>query len=273
VISLAVAVFLALGAIAAIAYVAQGAMIFPRSMAGPPLAEAPEGVERVWVETESGERVEAWYLRGDGRTPDAPGPAVIYFHGNAELIDQNAARVGPYVEAGFGVLLVEYRGDGRSGGTPSQRGIVRDAQAFLAWLVAREEVDASRVVYHGRSLGAGVAAQLAALREPAALVMESAFTSVPALVRFAPLRPLVRHPFRSDRVLPTLSCPVLLLHGTGDTLIPPSHSETLAALTPNARVELMPGGHNDFPRDPGAFWETVVEFVAEAVSRPPAASD
>jgi len=76
----------------------------------------------------------------------------------------------------------------------------------------------------------------------------------------------VRHPFRSDKVMPGLSCPVLFLHGTDDSLIPSSHSETLAALARDGRVELMRGGHNDFPRDPEAFWEIVVSFVRRAAA-------
>ncbi len=252
----------------AVAYFAQDGMIFPVRFAGPSLPEPPAGVDLLSVETEKGERVEAWFIPGAGRSDDSPGPAVIFFHGNAELIDGNAARMRPYMDAGISVLLVEYRGYGRSAGRPSQTGIVADSVRFRELLIARPEVDTSKLIYHGRSLGGGIAVQLAARHEPAALVLESTFTSIPAMVKRFPLAGLVvRHPFRSDRVMPALACPVLLLHGEQDTLIPKSHSERLEALASDARLVLLEGGHNDFPRDEQAFWDTVIPFVQSAVSQ------
>jgi len=247
----------------AIAFVMQGTMIFPRQATRAGVSSTPAGVEQVWIDAGDGVRVEGWYLRGEGRSADSPGTAVMFFHGNAELIDFNDRRMAPYVDAGIGVLLVEYRGYGRSGGTPTQRGIVADAVRFREWLDARTEVDPDRVVYHGRSLGGGVAAQLAARRAPAAMVLESTFTSVPDVAGVPLAGLIVRHPFRTAGVIGDLACPILFVHGTEDRIIPKEHSERLAGLARDGRVVMLAGGHNDFPRDEAVFWERVLAFVSE----------
>ncbi len=243
-------------------YLSQGSLVFPITAAGVPIEPVPAGVEQVRLTTPTGDSIEAWFLPGNGRSAESTGPAVMHFHGNAELIDHNFDRAQRYADEGVSVLLMEYRGYGRSEGSPSQRAIVEDAVRFREWLKERPEVDPQRVIYHGRSLGGGVAAQLASTHEPAALILESTFTSVASFAsKFFMPEWIVRHPFRTDRVLPTLDCPVLLLHGTDDTIIPPSHSERLAELSPNAKLVLLDGGHNDFPRDVGAYWDTVITYV------------
>lgn len=264
--ALALVLSTVMSAIGALAYFMQGSLIFPRGVAGSALAAAPSGVEQVWINIDDGARVEGWFIRGEGRSAESPGGAVVFFHGNAELIDSNSARMQSYVRAGVSVLLVEYRGYGRSDGRPSQRGIVEDSASFLDWLIARPEVNASRIVYHGRSLGGGVAVQLAARREPAAMVLESTFTSIPDVVGVPLVGLIVRHPFRSADVIGDLECPILLLHGADDTLIPKEHSEGLANLARDSRLVILPGGHNDFPRDETAFWDAVIPFVTRALA-------
>lgn len=265
-VKLIVVVFIVVAAAFSAAYLLQDRLIFPRGIAGPALAARSAGVEQVWLDVDKRVRVEGWFIPGSRRSAASPGGAVVFFHGNAELIDHNAARLRQYVDEGLSVLLVEYRGYGRSGGTPSQRAIVEDSLAFLEWVAARPEVDASKIVYHGRSLGGGVAVQLAARRAPAALVLESTFTSVPDVARFPFAGLIIKHPFRSDRVVAALECPILYLHGANDTLIPKAHSERLAELSRNARIAILPGGHNDFPRNDAEFWKIVIPFVSRALA-------
>jgi hypothetical protein len=126
-------------------FVLQRWLIFPTFAAGEPLP-APDGVEVVRIETAAGD-CEALYW---APTAGGPAPAVVLFHGNAELVDHQAPIAGVLRAAGFAVLVPEYRGYGRCPGTPSQRAIVEDALRFVEQLAARPEVDAERIAYLGR---------------------------------------------------------------------------------------------------------------------------
>ena len=241
----------------------QEKMIFPRSYANQHVRDVPAGVQSLWVTAADGARVEAWFMPGDGIDPARPGPLVMFFHGNGELIDTNLGIAAMYRALGVSTLLAEYRGYGRSQGEPSQSAIVADMTLFHALMVARADVDPTRIAYHGRSLGGGVAGALAAERPPAALILESTFTSLAALARSRGLlESLCRHPFRTDRVLPDLARPVLILHGEHDDLIPPDHARRLHAAAPDSRLVLLPGGHNDFPRDHAAYLAAITDFLA-----------
>ena len=222
----------------------QERVIFPGQRL-PAVRSAPPGVEVVWVEAEAGIRVEGWYLPAAGASAATPGPAVMVFHGNGELIDDGWFDVELYRPLGIGVLLCEYRGYGRSGGRPSQTGIVRDMRAFRDWLDARPEVDADRVLYHGRSLGGAVAAGLAGTRAPAGMVLTSTFTSMRDMfARHLVPGFLCRHPFETERSLTGFDGPVLLVHGDRDPLVPAAHSRRLATVAPRAELLVLEGeGH------------------------------
>ena len=203
-------------AAATMLYFTQTSIIFPRRATGPISPRPPEAPTRVlWIQTDSGERVEAWFIPGAGRAPDSPGPAVILAHGNATLIDHASDTVALYVARGVSVMLPEYRGYGRSEGLPSERGIVSDFVAAYDLLREQPEVQGDVIFGHGRSLGGGVIAQLAARRSLVALVIESSFTSVAAMARKSFMPGFIcRHPFRTDSVLREYAGPVLLMHGT-----------------------------------------------------------
>lgn len=246
-------------------------MIFPRQVATPGVP--PEGAERLSITIPGVGEVEAYLSlparagAGADADGDAPGPfpLVVIFHGNAESVDDLDWFRLPYLERGWAVLTPEYRGYGRAAGTPSQAGIVEDAVAFVDMALARPEIDRTRVVYHGRSLGGGVAAQVALRRKPRGLILQSTFTSIVSMARGYYVPPfIVRHPFRNDAALRGLDVPVLLLHGTDDPLIPIEHSRKLAEIEPRelrTLVELA-GDHNHFPYDAGAYWEAVDGWLA-----------
>ncbi|PCC73726.1 hypothetical protein SAMN02745121_06844 [Nannocystis exedens] len=244
----------------------QERLIFPRQYANQhALARPPVGVTSLWSRAPDGPQVEAWFIPARGASADSPGPAVMFFHGNGELIDHQLTLAASYVARGVSVLLPEYRGYGRSEGTPSQAAIVGDMVRFYDELAARPEVDPARVVFHGRSLGGGVASALAAARAPAALILESTFTSLAALARSQGLpEGLCRHPFRTDRVLPTLQRPLLILHGSEDEVIPVAHGRSLHASVPGSTYVELPGRHNDFPRDRAAYDAALVAFLRAA---------
>lgn len=189
--------------------------------------------------------------------PDAPKPPlVIYFGGNAEEVTAYAGEAaqtyGPRA-----ALFVNYRGYGASGGRPGEAALVSDGQEIFDWAARRVDIDAGRIALHGRSLGTGVAVQVAAARPTRCVVLTSPFASALDVARemypWLPVAYLMRHPFDSATHAPRLRVPVLILSGSADTLIRPHHSDKLAGVWggPVERVKLEGFGHNDIDLHPG----------------------
>lgn len=219
----------------------------------PHVADRVEGLERLWLEIDDG-RVESWFLPAD----EAKG-TVIFAHGNAELIDYWPFELGHYRKLGFNVYLPEYRGYGRSDGSPSEENLRKDFARFYDLIVAREDVDEDQIIYHGRSLGGGVLCQLAAIRRPAKMILESTFTSIADIASSMMLpRFMVSDPFDSLAVIRTLDdVPILIMHGVHDATVPFTHAQRLADAAKNAKLVSYQATHNDMPRD----WETIEEFL------------
>lgn len=214
--------------------------------------------------------MEAWYLppldASRGRAP-----AVVFAHGNAELIDDWARELEPYRAMGLAVLLPEYRGYARSGGAPSEQAILEDYQRFCDRLTDRPEIDPSRLVLHGRSLGGGVAGVLSAQRLPRALILESTFTNVPDVASgyFAPAA-LVSDRFDTREVLLRSSTPVLIVHGEADPVVPFKHARELHRVAWDSRMFAVRDAGHDVPHDE-RYWRRVREFLEETgVVQPPA---
>lgn len=249
-------------------YFVQDSLIFPRDMAPPPLRFPPIAETLEWDrQRPDGTTGAAWFIPAPDASPESPEPAVIFFHGNAEIIDHQVDLINGYRSMGVSVLLPEYPGYGRSEGAPGERAIVDDAAYFLGELSKRTDVDPSRIYLHGRSIGGGPAAQLAARREPAALILESTFTSMASFADgyFAP-RFLVRHPFRTDRVVETLRAPLLILHGSRDTIVPVRHAHRLRDLArQSTHVSFVEYdcGHVDFParENEADYWRSIETFL------------
>lgn len=241
-------------------------VLFPRYAvrADPRAGEGVPGLERLWLDTPQG-RVEAWFLPGRGVSPATPGPVVLFAHGNAELIELWPEALEPYRRLGISLLLPEYRGYGRSAGTPSEQAIGEDVRAFFERLLARPDVDPRRVVLHGRSLGGGVVCGLAASHPPAAMVLQSTFTSIPDVARRWLIPPLfVADRFETLEVVRGLECPILVVHGERDAVVPFSHGQRLAAASPRARLVRYDADHNDCPPDWDTFWRDIEAFLREA---------
>jgi hypothetical protein len=240
-------------------------VLFPRG-ATQPDPRGGDGVpdlERIWIDSPQG-KVEAWLLLGDGVSPRAPGPLVIFAHGNAELIDHWPGGLAPYRRLGISVLLPEYRGYGRSAGSPSQRAIAEDFVRIHDLALARPEVDRSRVLLHGRSLGGGAVCALTAARPPRALILQSTFTSVVAMARRYLIPSfLVRDPFDNLAVVQRLQPRLLLIHGREDELIPFAHAERLQAAVRGSRLLALACGHNDCPPDESLYWREIRRFLQE----------
>ena len=163
-----------------------------------------------------------------------------------------------YRDLGVSSLMVEYRGYGRSDGSPGQRAIVDDTAKALELVLQRAEVDRARLIYHGRSIGGGVVCALAERIEPSAMILESTFTSAAGMAtRFGVPGFLLNSPFRNDRVVKGFAGPILLLHGTADEIIPVSHARKLKAMAKSATLIEQDAGHNDYPRDAAKMWEDI----------------
>lgn len=258
---------LLLAVVLAVVVALQRRIVFPRHLVRPAPAagQGLVGLQRLWLQGDAG-AVEAWLLPGEGVSPAHPGPAVIFAHGNAELIDDWPQRLEPYRQRGITVLLPEYRGYGRSAGRPSEAAIAADFRGFYDRLAARPEVDARRIVLHGRSLGGGVVCALAAQRPAAALILMSTFTSVRTMARAFGLPGFaVLDPFDNLAVVRRFPGPTLLVHGRRDRVIPVRHGQELQRAARHGRLVLYPDAdHNDCPPDWATFWPEVWSLLRGA---------
>lgn len=223
----------------------------------------------VHVESEDGVRLHGWYV--PGRLP----VTLLWCHGNAGNISHRLENLRRLVDRlGLGVLLFDYRGYGQSEGEPSEAGVYRDARAFRGWL-ARTLPPGWPVVYFGRSLGAAVAAHLAANDPPAALVLETPFTSVPALAhRTLPgAGYLVRSRYDTLAFVRRVRSPLLVLHGDRDEVVPLAHGRAVFDAAPGPkRFHLIAGArHNDTYLVGGEeYWQAWATFLAAHLPAVPA---
>ncbi|MEP6263652.1 MAG: alpha/beta fold hydrolase [Erythrobacter sp.] len=227
-------------AIAAVLYFSQRSFIYP-APTGP--GAEPAGFETVQYTTADGLDLRA------GHRPAADGrPTILYFHGNAADWQSSAVATDRLTPSGYGVLAAEYRGYRGNPGKPSEAGLYADGRAAIAWL-AGQGVPPSELIIIGNSIGSGVASQMAAEVTPRALVLISPFASLSQLVheklRFLPTSVLLKDHFRNDDKLAQIDAPIVILHGTADTLIPIHHARQLAAQTDRAKlIEFENIGHD-----------------------------
>lgn len=178
----------------------------------------------------------------------APGrPVVLHFHGNGGNAQDRSGLGTILNNAGYGVVLAEYRGYGGHPGRPGEAAFAIDAAAVLAWL--RDRFPGADVVVWGESLGTGVAARLAE-GDPAiaGVILESPFTSVATLAGRAypwlPVGLLLRHRFEVLGRMPHIAAPVLVVASRDDRLTPADHARQVAAAAPDGRLVLLPDGRH-----------------------------
>jgi len=233
----------------ALLFLMQRRLLFVPDRQRPDLAGAQldPAMRPIEILTADGLRLLAWYRPSPGN----PGAVLVYLHGNAGHIGDRGDRVRPYLEAGFGVLLVEYRGYGGNPGQPSEAGFYADARAALDFL-AQQGVAPARIVLYGESLGTGVAVQMAVERECGALVLEAPLTSVAAVARgrywMFPVRHFVLDKFDSLSKIGRVRCPVFVMHGERDQIIPVRYGRELlqAASEPKEARWFAEGNHTNF---------------------------
>jgi uncharacterized protein len=219
----------------------------------------------VFFETTDGERLHAWFF--PARTESPRGHLVVlHCHGNAGNISHRLDTAALLLETGVAVLLFDYRGYGRSTGSPGEEGTYRDADAACRWLMG-EGFAATNIIVFGESLGGGVAADLAAREQVGGLILQSTFTSIPdigaELFPWLPVRLLSTIRYDTQQKLPRINAPVLVMHGRADEIIGFHHGERnfAAANEPKLFHELA-GGHNDWiEADPKQFLDGLERFL------------
>ena len=250
-------------AYAALLFFFQRSMLYPRHSAEI-RREAPasrDGFERFWIEAD-GSRCEAWLCLPGPRGACKPLPAVILAHGNAESIDFLPEEFDGFLALGMAMLVVEYPGYGRSGGSPSEAGITSVFVAAYDRLAARSDIDAERIVLAGRSLGGGAVCRLVSQRPAAALILISTFTRVDAFAaRFLLPKILVRDRFDNLAAISQYGGPVLVIHGRNDPVIPFAHGRALARRARRGALVAYDCGHNDCPPDRRIFWRDLKAFL------------
>lgn len=246
---------------AAFAWFASDRMIF---LPPTPPSYTPTRLPIVLVPGENGASIATLYL---------PNPSarltVLYSHGNAEDLGHVAPLLEEYRRAGFAVLAFDYRGYGAStGGPPTAHGATRDMEAVYHHAVSTLGIPPSRIVLHGRSVGSGPATELAARLPIAGLVIESGFVSAFRVMTRVSLLPFDR--FHNLRHVRNVRCPVLVIHGREDEVIPWSHGQRLfdAANEPKTALWVDGAHHNDVllvaaPR----YWAALQAFGESVAAR------
>jgi len=239
-------------------------LFFPRPLIGPPPASRPaRPVEELVIDTADGLRLRGWLVG----TAAGPAPLVVYYGGNAEEVSWQAREPG--WPADWSLALVNYRGYGASEGKPSERSLFADALVVFDALARRPDVETSRIVLFGRSLGSAVATHVAAERPVAGAILVSPFESMIEVGRrhypWLPVGLLLRHPFDARSRAPAITVPMLTIVGERDGIIPPAHSKRLfdAWGGPRRWVAIPGADHNDVGGTP-EFWAAVTAFLREA---------
>lgn len=225
-------------------------------------------VEPMWIDTPDGEKLFAWYLRAE-----KPIASALWCHGNTGNLS-NVAEIMPHLlDAGYNVLLFDYRGFGRSTGRPSLAGVVDDGVTAAKFHDAIRPKDLPSILY-GYSLGGGIAAQVLPRHSFDGLILQSTFTSIPELAKILwpriPLHLLAGDIFNSMRIIKRLDIPLLLLHGTADEVVPWAMGRAMHEACPSSkRMYTVEGGlHKDlFVRDGDAIVWAVNQFVNELQPR------
>jgi fermentation-respiration switch protein FrsA (DUF1100 family) len=246
--------------LATVIYVAQRSLMYFPDTAHVLPAEAglPEA-EEVPLTAADGVHVTAWHV-----PPRDAKPVIVYFHGNGGALRFRVARFRRLIADGVGLVALEYRGYGGSAGSPSEQGLIADAQA--AYRFAAGRYPPQQLVLWGESLGSGVAIALAAERPVGRMIVEAPFTSAVALGArhywYLPVSLLMKDQFRSDLRISNVTAPVMIMHGVHDRVVPYAMGEQLFDLAnkPKHFVRFLDGGHEDLD-DNGAL-DAVARFLA-----------
>lgn len=205
-------------------------------------------VKWVHIKTQDGLTLNAWF----SPPKSAKTPTILYLHGNAAHIGYRVDRVRSYVQAGYGLLLLSYRGYGGSEGSPTELGLYQDARASIDFLKSKG-IHTQCLVLFGESLGAGVAVQMGTEFDVGAIILQSSYSSLVDLGKkhypIFPVSLLLKDRFESIHKIQKIQTPLLFLHGQQDDIVPISYGRKLyLAANPPKEMKIYAGaGHNTMP--------------------------
>ena len=228
--------------------------------------------EDVFVQTADGIRLHGWFLEPPADRPELERsirPVLLFFHGNAGNISHRLFKVKGWIERGFSVFLIDYRGYGKSEGEINHReDVERDAEAVFRWLHEGRKTQLSRILLYGESLGTFPALGLAVKFKAAALILEAPFTSFYELARlhypFVPKSILKDFEFSNLAAIEEIKTPLFILHGMRDEICPYEMAGELFEKAPEPKVlfSVPEGMHNDLCMAAGeGYWQKPAEFV------------
>lgn len=209
-------------------------------------ARSIPGLRDCWIETEDSARIHGWFAPADSARA-----TLVIAHGNAGNISHRYPLLRSLQQRGFNVLMFDYRGYGRSEGSPSEDGIYKDGRAALDYALTLPEVRQDRVILWGTSLGGAVVVDVATKRHVAGLILESTFTSANDVARlvypFLPVQFFMRTKLNSFEKIKTIKTPLLVIHGSLDSIIPIGLGRKLfnGANEPKDFYEIPSADHND----------------------------
>jgi fermentation-respiration switch protein FrsA (DUF1100 family) len=221
-------------------------LYFPsKSYVSPEDAHANKALRELPVRTADGIELKGWYA------PATTKPfTFVFFHGNGDSLLGDVEVPEPYIAAGYGFLIAEYRGYSGLPGKPTEAGLYADGRAYLYGLMA-QGLKSENIILLGHSLGTGVAVQLAGEFKVGGLILLAPYLSMTKLAQaaypFVPARLLVLDRFDNEKKIGGVNVPVLIVNGTADEIIPPSQGKRLYELAKEpSEFQSMPGrGHND----------------------------
>ena len=219
-------------------------LFFPQTLSADHQFNFPWLFEEIYLPADDGATLHVLHARHE-----QPRGVVVYFHGNGGSLHSWGSVATDWMQHGYDVIMPDYRGYGKSTGSLRNQAMLL-ADAHLVYAYALEQVPAEQIVLVGRSLGSGIATALASEITPRLLILETPYVSISAMARRQfPLIParLLKYPLRTDQWLPLVACPIYLIHGSADELIPFSSSTQLAQLVPERTtlIEIAGGGHNN----------------------------
>jgi fermentation-respiration switch protein FrsA (DUF1100 family) len=247
---IAAALLILYGTFMAWAYLASDGMIFL------PPPSYGEKEDLLLLPTAAGTTVAAYYL-----ACPAASYTILLSHGNAEDLSTVRMELADYCRQGFSVLAYDYSGYGRSTGRPSEEAVYGDITAVYGFLVEKMGIRPERIILLGRSLGAGPSVELATKRPVGGLILESAFVSAFRVLTGLPLLPFDK--FNNLAKIDKVSCPVLVIHGEKDSIVPFWHGERLfqKAKVPKMHYWVAGADHNDLRVVAGpGYWQALEGF-------------
>jgi fermentation-respiration switch protein FrsA (DUF1100 family) len=254
-------------------------MYMPFGQVSSPAAAGLPQAEAVTFDTDDDLTLRGWFVAPTGT---ARGVTCVVFNGNAGHRGFRAPLASALAAEGIATLLFDYRGFGGNPGAPTEDGLARDARAARQYLSSRADVDATRLLYFGESLGTGVAIRLAVEYPPHGLVLRSPFTSMVDVAQhhywYLPVRPLLRDRYESASLIRQVRSPLLVIAGARDSIVPLEQSRRLhdAAGEPKRLVVIEGADHNDLslfagPRLLGAITQFLDDIERVGRDRVPAA--